>query len=154
MTKNLFALIASITFSTAACAQVSVSSPWIRATVPQQTASGAFMGLVSAKDARLVEARSPVARLVQIHKMEMQGDMMKMAEVDGIDLPAGKPVSLASGGYHIMLIDLKRQLKAGDSVAMTLVVEGKNKQRETIKLDVPVKPLNHVGAPSGAAMHH
>ena len=51
--------------------------------------------------------------------MEMDGDMMKMQQVDGIDLPAGKGVNLASGGYHIMLIGLKRQLKAGEVVPLT-----------------------------------
>ena len=75
--------------------------------------------------------------------MEMQGQMMKMRQVDGVELPAGVPVNLASGGYHVMLMDLKGQLKAGDTVALTLVVQGKDNKRETIALKVPVKPLGY-----------
>ncbi|MCE3263626.1 MAG: hypothetical protein K0R43_2705 [Pseudoduganella sp.] len=144
MKKQFFALAVSCAFAASAAAQVSVREPWIRATVPAGQATGAFMQLVSAQDARLVEVRTPAAGIVEIHQMSMQGDRMMMSAVEGIDLPAGKPVALASGGYHIMLMDLKRQMKAGDTVPMTLVIEKKNKKRETVALQVPVKPLTYV----------
>ena len=69
---------------------------------------------------------------------------MKMRQVDSIELPAGRGVNLASGGYHIMLVGLKRQLKEGDAVPLTLQVEHLNKKhaRESITVRVPVKPLN------------
>ena len=69
--------------------------------------------------------------------------MMKMQPVSGIDLPAGKPVDLASGGYHIMLMQLKRQLKEGETVPLTLVVQKKDKKLETIELNVAVRPLTY-----------
>ena len=153
MIKHLLALIASITLASAAFAQTTVSNPWVRATVPQQTASGAFMQVRSADSARLVAVSSPVAASVQLHKMEMNGQMMKMREVDSIDLPAGATVNLASGGYHVMLFGLKRQLKEGDAVPLTLVIERKKGKRETIAVNAPVKPLTYAGAPS-APMHH
>ncbi|MDQ1813373.1 copper chaperone PCu(A)C [Massilia sp. CCM 9210] len=149
MKKHTYALIALYALASSAFAQVKVDAPWARATVPVQKTSGAFMQLQSAKDARLVGASSPVAGTVEMHKMEMQGDQMKMQQVDAIDLPAGKAVKLASGGYHLMLIDLKRQLKAGDSVPLTLTVEHPNKKRESMTIEVPVKPLNFV-SPHGA----
>lgn len=68
---------------------------------------------------------------------------MMMSAVEGIDLPAGKSVALASGGYHIMMMDLKRQMKAGESVPMTLVFQGKGKKQETVEVQVPVKPLSY-----------
>lgn len=142
MKKHLFALAALATLCSSAFAQLSVTAPWIRATVPQQKSTGAFMMLQSARDARLVAVSSPVARQGQIHQMEMRGDMMKMQEVDGIELPAGKPVNLASGGYHVMLIDLKRQVREGDTVPLALVVQYKGGQRETVNVTVPVKPLS------------
>jgi copper(I)-binding protein len=153
MKKQLFALIASITLATGAFAQVTVSQPWIRATVPQQKSTGAFMQLQSAGDARLVGVRSPVAGIAEIHQMEMDGHMMKMHPVDGIDLPAGKGVSLASGGYHIMLMDLKRQLKDGETVPVTLVVQHKNKKLENVTVDVPVKPITFVSPQPPAHRH-
>lgn len=142
--KKLFFAITLSCSAWIALAQVTVSAPWVRATVPTGKVTGAFMQLRSAGDARLVEARSSLAGMVEIHRMEMDGQTMRMHAVDGIDLAAGQTVSLASGGYHIMLMDLKRQLKAGEMVPLTLIVEQKNKQRETIELSVPVKPLTYV----------
>jgi periplasmic copper chaperone A len=128
-------------FVSSAFAQVTVRDSWVRATVPEQKATGAFMQVTSAQDARLVEARSPVADVVEIHEMKMENEVMRMRAVPGIDLPAGKPVDLGPGGYHIMMIDLKRQVKEGEMVPMTLVVEGKDKKRQTIELTVPARAL-------------
>jgi copper(I)-binding protein len=140
--KNLVAIgvvLASLTAP--AMAQVEVKDPWVRATVPQQTATGAFMQLRSAQGARLVSAKSPVANTVEIHEMKLVDSVMKMRAVTGIDLPAGQTVELKPGGYHIMLLDLKRQMKDGDAVPLTLVVEGKDKKRESIEVRAVVRPL-------------
>lgn len=152
MKKHLAALIASIALASNAFAQITVTNPWVRATVPQQSASGAFMQIRSIDRARLLAVSSPVAASVQLHKMEMNGQMMKMREVDGIDLPAGEAVNLASGGYHVMLFGLKRQLKEGDVVPLSLVIERKKGKRETVAVNAPVKPLTYAGA--SAPMHH
>jgi copper(I)-binding protein len=156
MKKPLFALIASIAFASTALAQTTVSEPWVRATVPQQKASGAFMQVRSADAARLVSVSSPVAKSVEIHKMEMVGQMMKMREVDGIDLPAGETVNLASGGYHIMLVGLNKQLKEGESVPLSLLVERKQGKRETVVVNAPVRALTHAApkAPAAGHAHH
>ncbi len=123
-------------------AQVTVKDPWVRATVSQQKATGAFMQITSAQDARLVEAKSPVAGVVEVHEMVMDKDIMKMRALrNGLELPAGKTVELKSGGYHVMLMELKQQVKEGDTVPLTLVVEGKDKKRSTIEVKAPVKPL-------------
>ena len=134
---------ATMLLAAGAHAQVTVTDPWVRATVPAAKASGAFMLLQSAQDARLVEVRSPVAAMVELHQMSMENGMMKMGAVDGIDLPAGKPVALASGGYHVMLMGLKQQMKEGDTVPLTLVVQKKGKKVETVEVKALVKPLNH-----------
>jgi copper(I)-binding protein len=154
MKKHLLALIASCALATTAVAQVTVTEPWARATVAQQTASGAFMQLRSPVAARLVAVSTPVAASAELHKMEMSGQMMKMRQVDSIDLPAGQVVNLGSGGYHIMLMGLKRQLKEGDTVPLSLVVEGKGGKRETITVNAPVKPLTFAGPQGAAPAHH
>jgi copper(I)-binding protein len=157
MTRSLrtLSLALGLTLSLAApavsaqTATVQVSDAWVRATVPQQKATGAFMTLQAPAGTRLVEARSPVAAVVEIHEMAMQGDVMRMRAVPGIDLPAGKAVALKPGGHHVMLIDLKQALKAGDSVPLTLVFEGADKQRTTQSVQAPVRALN---APAAAPM--
>lgn len=126
--------------SMAAHADVKVDQPWARATVPGQPASGVFMGLTSDIDARLVAAESDAAEHVEIHEMLMENDVMRMRQVPGLALPAGQSVVLKPGGYHIMLIGLKQQLKEGEQISLTLVFEQDGKQEKQV-LEVPVRPL-------------
>jgi acyl-CoA synthetase (AMP-forming)/AMP-acid ligase II len=79
------------------------------------------MQLQSAQDAKLLSAQSPVAGVVEVHEMAMDGGVMKMRAVPSLALPAGKAVELKPGGYHVMLMDLKGQVKDGDTVPVTLV---------------------------------
>jgi len=127
--------------ASAAWAQTQLKDPWVRATVAQQKATGMFVQITSAQGGRLVEARSPVAGVVEIHEMAIDGGVMRMRAIPGLELPAGKPVELKPGGYHVMLMDLKQPLKEGDTVPVTLVVEGRDGKRESIEVQAPVRPL-------------
>ena len=127
---------------------VAVSEPWVRATVAQQGATGAFMRLSSNQDVRLVEASSPVASITEIHEMSMVNDVMRMRAVAGLDLPAGRTVELRPGGYHVMLMDLRQPLNAGERVAITLVFEDRAQRRFTQQVEAPVRALG-MGAAAG-----
>jgi copper(I)-binding protein len=128
--------------SVSAWSQTVVKEAWVRGTVAQQKGTGMFAQITSAQGGRLVSARSPVAGVVEIHEMAMEGNVMRMrALANGLELPAGKAVELKPGGYHIMLLDLKQQLKPGDTVPLSLVVAGKDGKTETLELKVPVRPL-------------
>ncbi|MBW0168866.1 MAG: copper chaperone PCu(A)C [Hydrogenophaga sp.] len=150
--KNLF-LCALLTVTASAWAQapanVEVKDAWVRATVAQQKSTGAFMQLTAKADTRVVEARSPIAGVTQIHEMAMEKDVMRMREVKGLALPAGQTVELKPGSYHVMLLDLKGQVKAGDVVPVTLVLEGKDGQRSTLDIKATARPLG--GAAAGGA---
>jgi copper(I)-binding protein len=137
-TRHALAAAAALLVATSAVAQVTVTDPWVRGTVTGQMATGAFMQLKSAADAKLVEARSAVAGVVEIHEMRLENDIMRMRAVDALALPAGRSVELKPGGYHVMLMDLKQPLKEGDTVPVTLVVESRGK-RETIEVSAPVR---------------
>ncbi len=144
------ALTFALGLPVAAFAQVTVHDAWVRGTVAQQKASGLFAVITSAKDSTLVAASTPVAGVVEIHEMKMEGSTMKMrALTSGLPLPAGQAVELKPGGYHVMLMDLKQQLKAGDSVPVTLVVEGADGKRENIEIQAPVKALGGGGMHGG-----
>jgi hypothetical protein len=149
--KYIAFAIALALASSSSLAQVQVKDPWVRATVPQQTGTGAFMKLESAQDARLVSASSPVADVVELHEMKMENDVMKMRAVPSVAIPAGKGVELKPGGYHVMLMNLKGQVKEGDTVPITLVVEGKDGKRHTLEVKAPVKALTASG--HGAMKH-
>ena len=136
--RTLPRTLAALLLSAAAHAQVTVKDPWIRATVPQQKATGAFMQLSAAQDTRLVEAKSPVAGTVEIHEMKMENDVMRMRAVDGLKLPANQPVELKSGGYHLMMMDLKKQLKVGTEAQITLTFKNAKGESETTYVHAPV----------------
>ena len=127
-------LASALLVSFAAQAQVKVDDPWVRATVAPQKATGAFMQLTSPKAAKVVAASSPVAAMVEIHEMKMDDGVMKMRAVDALPLPAGQAVALKPGGYHVMLMGLKGQIKAGDAVPLTLTVEGEDGKRMAVEV--------------------
>ena len=135
--RTLFAALAFT--STTVFAQTTVTDAWVRGTVAQQKATGAFMQIQSKSGGKLVSVSSPAAGVVQIHEMKMDGNTMQMRAITALDLPAGQPVDLKPGGYHVMLLDLKQALKAGDSVPVTLVVEAADKKRETINIKAQVR---------------
>jgi copper(I)-binding protein len=130
-------LIAATMFPPAAPAAdpIRVIDPWARATLPGQRVGGVYMEIISPRDARLAGVSSPMAGTAEVHSMTMDGGTMRMRAVDTLDLPAGKPVKLAPGGYHVMLFDLKRPLVAGQKVPITLLIEetGKRVHKITVK---------------------
>jgi copper(I)-binding protein len=141
--RNALLAVAAALGAASACADVTVQDAWVRATVPGQKSSGAFMQLTATEDLTLVGARSPAAGVVEIHEMAMDDTMtMKMRAVTGIALPAGKAVALKPGGYHIMLMDLKDTVKSGQKLRLTLLVKDRKGELDDIPVDIDVKPLN------------
>lgn len=138
--------------ASAASAQVNIGTPWVFATVAQQKATAAFMQLSATQDMRLVAVSSPVAGVVELHRMGMVDDVMRMRAVPNIELPASKLVELKPGGYHVMLLELKEQIKVGQHVPLTLVVEDRQNRRSTLHITATAQPLNSALTP--AAHHH
>ena len=136
-----------------ALAQTTVSDAWVRASVPHQQSTGAFMTLTADTDSKLVGVSSPVAKTVQVHGMTMNGDVMSMHEAKVVELPAGKAVSLDPNGYHVMLIGLAKQVKEGEQVPLTLVIEDAKGGKQTLHVQAPVRPLT-AGAGHGHAHMH
>lgn len=148
---RLFILCAGL-LAAAAHAQVVVKGAWVRATVPAQKATGAFMQLQAVADSKLIAASSPLARVVEVHEMAMEHDIMRMRQMPYLALPAGKTVELSPGGYHLMLLDLKHQAREGDRIPLLLVVEGRDGRRATIQAEAVVRGLA-TAAPVQGAQH-
>jgi copper(I)-binding protein len=144
LTLSLLGLAAQVS------AQTLVEDAWVRATVPGQASSGAFMTLTASSDSKLLEVQSPVAKIVQIHQSSMKDDVMRMQQVSSVVLPAGQPVLMDSNGYHVMLIDLVGQVKEGDKVPLTLIVEDATGEKQSIAVEATARALN---APDHGAMH-
>lgn len=145
--KNMLAacLVLSSTIAMAHSYQagkIKIEHPASRATAPGQTNGAAFMEIENKgkADDKLLSASSPIAETVEIHSMSMEGDVMKMRAVEGLELPAGASVKLQHGqGYHIMLMGLKKPLKAGDKFPLSLQFEKAGK----LKLSVHVEQSAH-----------
>jgi periplasmic copper chaperone A len=135
----LFVSAVLVSFSVHA-ANIRVEAPWARATAPGQPVGGAFMKLTSDASAQLIGASSPVAGTVQIHMMKMQDGVMIMRELKSLPLPRGKTVELAPGGYHIMLMDLKQPLRAGENLPITLKVKS-GKKIQHIEVNAQVRDM-------------
>ena len=148
---HLLLTLALALAASAAFAQTTVKDAWVRGTVAQQKATAMFGVVTSTGGGKLVSASSPVAGVVEIHEMAMDGNVMKMRAIPGLDLPAGKAVRLDPGGYHVMLMALKQELKPGSTVPVTLVVEGKDGKRENVEVQAAVK---EPAAGAGGAMKH
>lgn len=103
---------------------VKIDGAFARPTIGQQRTSAAYMTIKSAAGAdRLLRVTSPLAAKVELHNHIKDGDVMRMREVPSIDVPAGGAATLAPGGLHIMLLELKQPLKTGESIPLTLEFE-------------------------------
>ena len=102
-----------------------IAHPWARETPRMARAGGAFLVIENTGDTadRLLKATSPAAGRTEVHSVTMDGNVMRMREVEAIDLAAKSKVELKPGGYHIMLMELKAPLKAGDKFPLTLTFE-------------------------------
>ena len=144
----MIAAAASLAAQAAWAANVSVTDAWARATMPGQPVSGAYMQIRSDADARLLSVSSTVVPRVEVHEMSMDGGVMRMREVKAVELPKGKTVSLEPGGFHIMLMNLKKPIAAGDVIPLTLVVESDGK-RQTVEVKAEARAMN-----GGGMQHH
>lgn len=118
---------------------VEISGAYVRAVPPGMPNSAAFMEIRngSAEDRAVVGAESSVSEVAELHTHINDNGMMRMRQIDRIDLPAGETVVLQPGGLHVMLIGLKRQIKPDDQVRITLKLEDGSE----LAVDAPVRML-------------
>ena len=148
--QSIFATIVLAAGGTA-WSQTSVKDPWVRGTVAQQKASGAFMQITSTKGGKLLSVSTPVAGVAEVHEMKMEGNTMKMRAAPALELPPRQTVELKPGGYHVMLMDLKQPLVDGTSLPLVLSFEDAKGAKSSLQLRVPVRTLT--AAPPAAGEH-
>ncbi|MFO7646576.1 copper chaperone PCu(A)C [Halomonas campaniensis] len=122
---------------------LSVEEAQVRAVPPVSTTSAAFMVLHNGGEADLavVDARSPAARVTELHNHVDVDGVMQMRRVDEIGVPAGGSTELAPGGLHLMLIDLVAPLQEGEEVEITLVLDND----QDLTLSAPVRRIEVMG---------
>jgi periplasmic copper chaperone A len=139
MKTHQLLLTASLLFTLNAMADVTVSDAWVRANVPGQSVGAAYMTLTSPKNSTLVYIETPAAGKVEIHSMSMTNNVMKMRKLEELPLKAGKAERLAPGGFHLMLFDLAKPLKAGESAVFTLCFKDKAGKITHQDVTLPIK---------------
>lgn len=145
MKLNLIVSAAALTFaSTFAHAHsfklgdIDIGHPYARVTAPGQPTGGGYLSLDNkGRDDRLLSATAAVSASVELHSMRMEGDVMRMRQVDGIALPTGKKVKLEPGGFHLMFVGLKAPLKAGDKFPMKLKFEKAGEVEVIVNVEAP-----------------
>lgn len=127
---------------------ITVVDPWARATPPGAKVGAAYMELKAAAGAadKLLSASSGAAGVTEIHNHIMEGGVARMRRVDAIAVAAGGSVMMKPGGYHVMLMDLKGPLKAGETIQLKLLFETAGE----ITVDAKVRPIGASGAGSGS----
>ncbi|WP_288841214.1 copper chaperone PCu(A)C [uncultured Deefgea sp.] len=128
---------------------VSIDQVWARATPPQAANAGVFMSITSPTTDQLLSASSVLARKTEIHEMIMADGVMKMRQITtGLPITSQQPLTLAPGGYHIMLLGLKKDLVAGEKLPLTLHFA----KAGAINVTIDVQNIAH--RPAAAAHAH
>lgn len=134
--------------------QLSISDTFTRATVAGQKNAGGFLSIQNegATD-KLLSATSAASSVVEIHEMKMDGNVMQMRQIKSLDIPSKGKVDLKPGGYHLMFIDLKSPLKAGENVDVQLTFEKAGKV--SVKLPIQeMRPMHGSGSGQGHGPAH
>jgi copper(I)-binding protein len=125
--------------------RIEIGHPYARSTLAGQSTGGAYLTLTNKGPSdRLLSIDANVSESVELHSMAMEGDVMRMRQVDTVDLPAGKTVELKPGGLHVMLLGLKAPLKAGDTFPMTLKFEKSGEIAVVVNIEAgQAAPMKH-----------
>lgn len=155
--RYLAAFLLSINATTAvqahdyAVKELRIVHPYATPTVPAQANGAVYFTLENngQEAMRLNRASSPVAAKVEVHHMAMDGNVARMREVGTIEVKGGETVTMApSGGYHLMLVGLKRPLKDGDKFPLIVEFERAGKIEMSVFVQKPK------AATDAAAKHH
>ncbi len=159
LTRIVFAAMIGITgvTSSVAIAQtaefkkgaMTIVAPTAMPTAPGQPHGAVFIQSIrnaGSQGDQLIGARADVSKRMEVHRMSMEDNIMKMREVPGIEIPANGEVSLARGsrqGYHLMLMNLKQPLKQGDQFPVTLIFKQAGEQQVTVTVEQPKAASGH-----------
>lgn len=142
-----FAVLAGsgLTIGPAHANDIKLENPWTRATPPGAAAGGGFAVITNtgSNADRLVGGKAEGVGRIEVHTMEMDGDVMKMREVEGgLEIPAGETVELKPGGLHVMFMGLKEPLVEGQSLDVVLTFENAGEVETTFAI-APVGAKSH-----------
>jgi periplasmic copper chaperone A len=123
-------------------ARVDVTDAWVRATVPGQPATAAYLQIKSDVDLRLVQVTTPAAQRCEVHETTLVNDVMRMRAVPELRIKANVPTVFEQLHRHLMLQGLARPLRAGEKVVLTLTFVDDRAASHTVTVAAPVRADN------------
>ncbi len=143
-----FLFIVFFSMSLPALAQIDIENPWSRATAPGAKLAAGYMVIRnrSASPDRLIGASSPLAARMETHVTVKDGEILRMREVKGYDVPAKGSYELKPGGAHLMFVDIRRPFKDGDKIPVTLRLQNAGEVKAEFQ-------VSRSTAPPPARMH-
>jgi periplasmic copper chaperone A len=130
-----------------------IEAPWARATPGGAKVGGGYFKITNTgKEAdRLTGGSLPIAKDVEVHEMAMSGNVMKMRRLpDGLEIKPGQSVELKPGGNHLMFVELRAALKAGEPIKGTLTFQ----KAGTVEVEYRVAPIGAQSGSGGGHAHH
>ncbi len=117
---------------------IEIKDPWVRAVPPNMNMTAGYMTIVNTgtTDDYIIGVSSDISGMAEIHETIEENSIVKMRHVMKLKIPAGKTVKLQPGGYHIMFMNLKRKLKTGDKVNITIEFEKSGKKNITADVKI------------------
>jgi copper(I)-binding protein len=129
---------------------LTISETFTRSTITGQKNAAGFLSIQNEGNAdKLLSVKSNVSSSMEIHEMKMDGNVMQMRQVNSLDIPSKAKVELKPGGYHLMFIDIKSPLKAGESVEVQLTFEKAGK----VNVKLPIQDMKPMHGGSREAGH-
>ncbi len=131
---------------------IKVENAWARSTPPAAKTAAAYMTVINTgnTDDTLMSASTPVAGMSDVHRSFMDNGIMKMRPAGPLDLKPGASLKLAPGGYHLMMMDLKQPLAAGQTFPVTLVFKNAGSVTATVKVQNSAPGASSGGMGNGA----
>jgi copper(I)-binding protein len=139
--KKFISVILLSLAATSATAEISIKNAWVRQTVQGQKVTGAFMQIHSDTNIKLIGGSSKLAESCEIHQMKMEGDVMKMRQIDELNIQAGKPLELKPGSFHLMLINLHSAVLEGSDFPLELQFEDAAGKKSVVKVTAKGLPM-------------
>lgn len=142
LNKKLYFVLTVLVAMLLACnkeaPEIYITDNWVRATAEGQDVGAAYMTITSASDTSLVKVESSASDSIEIHSMSMENGIMKMRMLEQLDLKAKTPNKLTPGGFHLMLFDLKKPLKAGETVSFSLHFKNEAGKETLVTISSPI----------------
>lgn len=116
-----------------------VTDAWARATMPGQSVGAAYMKISSPTNVTLVKAETAAAKTVEVHGMDHHNGVMRMRVLGPLEVAAGTTVDLAPGGMHLMLLGLRKPLKAGETLQLKMTFASAGQAKTVLVVDLPIR---------------